>query len=575
MKSLYQSFVILFVVSVFAYSCSSSTSTNNTAVTASIPHLEKRGNVTQLIVDDKPFLALAGELHNSSSSSTEYMKEIWPKLKEIGLNTVLAVISWEQIEPEEGTFDFSTVDDLIRDARSNQMKVVILWFGSWKNGISSYQPTWVKKDTERFPLIKTKDGGSLNILSTMGTETMQADAKAYAALMKHVREIDFDRTVIMTQIENEVGLHGHTRDYHPEAVKRFNEPVPEKLISYLTTNKDKLLPEMLAAWNVAGAKTSGTWEEVFGTSDYTDELFMAWNYATYLNFITEAGKAEYPIPAFVNAWIVQPQDKHPGDYPSGGPQAQNHDVWRAGAPSIDILTPDIYLPVFPSILRMYSRSGNPVFIPESSAGINGAANAVFAIGEMGAIGYSPFGIESRGYVSSNTGIVTSADASKDINPFTFAYRQMQAMSSKILEHQATGTIRAAWLKENNPVIHEVILTLGDYNVKVGLRKARGSSALPPIGYAMVMMEGKGEYLVMGHDVDVTFEPVDGKQTAGLSKVQEGYIVDGEWQAERWLNGDEIQLRYDLLEAQKINQSGQGLRFRGNNPKLQKVWLFNY
>jgi hypothetical protein len=345
-------------------------------------------------------------------------------------------------------------------------------------------------------------------------------------------------------------------------------------MAYLAANKDKLLPELQSAWNAAGGKTSGTWAEVFGKGDYTDELFMAWNYANYLNAVTESGKAEHPVPAFVNAWIVQPQDRHPGDYPSGGPQAQNHDIWRAGASAVDILSPDIYLPDFPTILKMYSRSGNPVFIPESSAGINGAANAVYAIGELGAIGYSPFGIESRGYVSSTTGIVTAADASKDINPFTYAYRQMAAMSPLILGHQAKGTIRAAWLKENNPSVPETVFTLGDYKVKVELRKTRNSSVVPPVGYAMVMMEGKDDYVVMGQDVDVTFEPVNGK-TAGLAKVQEGDFIDNQWVAERWLNGDEIQLRYDLLEAQKINQSGQGLRFRGNNPKLQRVWLYAY
>jgi len=538
-----------------------------------VPHLEKRGNVTQLIAEGKPFLILGGELHNSSSSSTAYMKNIWQKLKSVGLNTVLAVVSWEQVEPEEGVFDFSVLDDLIRDARANDMKLVVLWFGSWKNGISSYQPMWVKKDTVRFPLVRTKSGATLNILSTVGEQTMQADAKVYAAMLRHIAKVDAERTVLMVQVENEVGLHGDTRDYHPEAVKKFNGSVPDELMSYLVANRERLLPELQKAWKAAGQKTSGTWREVFGSNDYTDELFMAWQYATFMNAMAEAGKKEYSIPAFVNAWIVQPQDKRPGDYPSGGVQAHVHDIWRAGAPAIDMLCPDIYLPDFPEVLQLYSRAGNPVFIPESAAGINGAANAVYAVGACGAMGYSPFGIESHGYVSSNTGIVTANDVSKDVSPFAHAYRQLASISSDILEHQANGTIGAAWLRRDKPSTTETTLTLGDYKVKVELRKTRGSSKLPAVGYALVMMKNSDEFVVMGRDVDVTFEPVDGKRVAGLAKVQEGDVVNGKWTAERWLNGDEIQLRYDLLAARKINQSGQGLRFVGEQPKLQRVWLY--
>jgi regulator of sigma D len=538
-----------------------------------MPRLEKRGSVTQLIVDGRPYLALAGELHNSSSSSMVYMQQIWPKIKAIGLNTVLAVISWEQVEPQEGSFDFSTVDDLIKGAEQHGMKVVLLWFGSWKNGISSYQPAWVKADQTRFPLVRTKDGAMLNILSTMGKATMEADAKAYTALMQHIKETDVKRTVIMVQMENEVGLHGDTRDYQPEAVAKFNAPVPQELMAYLTANKTHLLPELRAAWEAAGSRIAGTWQEVFGATDYTDELFMAWNYATYMNTITAAGKAIYPLPVFVNAWIVQPADKHPGDYPSGGPQAQNHDIWRAGAPSIDILSPDIYLPDFPSILKLYSRNNSPVFIPESAAGINGAANAVYAFGEMNAIGYSPFGIEEHGYVGGG-GVVSDADALQDDHALSFTYKQLASLSGLILKHQASGTIRGAWLREADPAVPETSFVMGNYKVKVELRKTRNSTALPPVGYALLMMESPNEFLVMGHEVDVNFSPADGMGITAPAKVQEGSIVDGKWMAERWLNGDEIQLRYDLLQAAKDGQSGQGLRFR-TDAKLQKVWLFNY
>ena len=359
---------------------------DKSSASAPAPHLEKRGNVTQLIVKGQPYLALSCELMNSSSSSREYMVPHWDALKQAGINTVLAVVSWEQLEPQEGKFDFTVVDDLITDARAHDMKLVLLWFGSWKNGVSSYHPIWVKKDAARFPSAQTKDGKTLPILSTLGTATAEADGKAYAAMMQHVKEIDAnEQTVIMIQMENEVGLHGYTRDWCPAANAALAGPVPQQLMDYLVKHKDSLLPETLSAWKNSNFRTSGTWEEVFGKNDRTDEIFMAWNYASYMNKVSAAGKEVYNLPTFVNAWIVQPEDTRPGNYPSGGPQAQNHDIWRAAAPAIDILSPDIYLTDYPNLLRMYARNGNPVFVPESRAGQEGAANAAFTIGEMPSI----------------------------------------------------------------------------------------------------------------------------------------------------------------------------------------------
>ena len=229
------------------------------------PHLEKRGPVTQLIVKGEPYLALASELRNSSATSPAYMEPLWDNLKEGGMNTVLAVVQWEQVEPVEGQFDFTVVDEMIKAARAHDLKLCVLWFGSWKNGMSSYHPVWVKKDNNRFPLALTKEGKKLPILTTLGEETVAADAKAYAELMKHIKKIDAaEQTVIMIQMENEVGLHGYARDYCPAANAAFAGPVPAELIQWLSAHKDSLLPETREAWENSGCKTSGTWEEVFG-----------------------------------------------------------------------------------------------------------------------------------------------------------------------------------------------------------------------------------------------------------------------------------------------------------------------
>ncbi len=545
-----------------------------TTAAAPAPHLEKRGEVTQLIVGGKPYLALACELKNSSASSREYMSQRWAQLKQAGINTVLAVVTWEQLEKEEGKYDFSVVDALVEDARANDLKLAILWFGSWKNGVSSYHPVWVKKDAARFPSALTKDGKTLPILSTLGEATAKADGKAYAAMMKHLKEIDSaEQTVVMIQMENEVGLHGYTRDYCPAANAAFAGQVPSELIAYLSAHKDSLLPETLAAWKNSGYRTSGTWEEVFGKNDRTDEIFMAWNYASYLNTVSAAGKAEYNLPTFVNAWIVQPEDRRPGNYPSGGPQAQNHDIWRAAAPAIDILSPDIYLADYPTLLRMYARNGNPVFVPESRAGQNGAANAAFTIGEMGGIGYSPFGFDVDALSPSNA-------------TFSEFYRKADAASEVILEAQAEGRIRAAWLKGSDPVRLKDEVTLGDYRicfelVSSGRRNGGapqltgGTYAPDAIGYAIAIQESEDSYLFLGSNVRITFLPKEGNDIVGLAKVTEGDYKDGKWVEGRWLNGDEIQLRYDLLYAVDEGFSGQGINFGTPQPGFVKVQLYNY
>lgn len=537
------------------------------------PHLEKRGRVTQLIVDGQPYLALAGELHNSSASSLDYLSPILPKLRSMHLNTVLAVVSWDQFEPKEGTFDYTLIDGLLKEARRNDLKVAVLWFGSWKNGTSRYQPDSVKSDTARFPLIRNKDGKPIEILSTLSDNTREADAKAFAALMKHIKQVDSrDRTVIMIQMQNEVGVIGDSRDRSPAANAAFASAVPKELTDYLQTHKETLRPELRKLWDAQGNKTSGTWEQLFGASAQTDEIFQAWQYARFCNRVTEAGKSEYALPTFVNAWIVQPEDKGPGDYPTGGPQAHVHDLWLAGAPKIDILAPDIYLPDFPGIVKMYHEKDRGFFVPESRAGVGGAANAYYAIGAAGSIGYSPFGIDDR---EEPNGAIPQA------------YSVLSYLAPQILEHQAKGSIAAAWLTREKQSEN---IVLGNYTVNVNLRtQRRAPGAVPEAGYALILNTGPDEYLISGADVQVTFSASNAPEgtIVGVKSVREimrssaggsslmSKSSSPTWIEGRLLNGDEVQLRYDLSEAAKENQSGVGLRFNAGAPGIQRITLYQY
>jgi hypothetical protein len=548
-------------------------------VARAVPHLEKRGQATQLIVDGKPFLVLAGELSNTVSSDSERMNAVWPALAaKVHLNTILTGVSWDWIEPEEGKYDFSLVDHLIESARLNNVHIVWIWFASWKNGLSSFAPAWVKAQQDRFPRAQIRGGKTIETLSALSRNNLEADARAFAALMRHTREVDHSQRVVMVQVENEVGILGDARDRSAAANQAFAEPVPHQLTDYLTKHRQDLLPEFKEVWEAAGAKSSGTWEEVFGKGVKADEIFQGWNYARYLNAVAEFGKAQYPIPMFVNAWIVQPQDKGPGDYPSGGPQAHLHDVWRAGAPALDLLCPDIYVADFPAVTAQYTRNDNTLFVPESAAGALGAANAFYAIGQHHAIGYSPFGIDNLTRIWGGgpdapqpTGVMPDLETS----PFSVAYKMLGQLAPSILEHQAKGTIAAAWLNKQNP---DRQIQLGGYTLNVGLQRNRRTPDVVPdaTGYAIFMATGPDEFLLAGDYVQVTFTPnTPGPPIAGIAHQENGRFEDGKWVVTRYLAGDDSVLRYDIAKVADMGQSGSGVRLSAPERGIQKVKLYRY
>lgn len=547
-----------------------------TKIKNDIPHLQKQGTATQLIVDGKPFLILGGEVSNTASSSLEYMNTVWPSLNKMNLNTVLVAVAWGWVEPEEGKFDFSLVDGLLEGARSHNLKVVFLWFGSWKNGISSFVPAWVKANQEKFPRVQVKSGKSIEVLSTLSETNREYDTRAYTAFMRHIREVDSKKnTVLMIQLQNEVGILGDSRDRSKPANEAFVKAVPKELVNYLIKHKDSLLPEIRKVWETAGFKTIGTWEEVFGTTPATDELFMAWNYSQYMDKMAAAGKAEYPLPVFTNSWIVQPEDKGPGDYPSGGAEPLTLEVWKAGAPNIDINAPDIYLPNFDEWVALFNRNGNPLFVPESRGDLGGAANAFYAIGQHAAIGYSPFGIDNTArLLALRPGSEVKTPEEPENLPLPKAYETLKQLSPVILENQGKGTIAAAWLTSEKQAKE---IQLGNYKLSVEVwRNRRNPEQAAKIGYGIFIAVGPDEYLISGCDIKVTFTPTTpGPRIAGLASVEAGKFENGRWIPGRKLSGDDILLRYDLGAAADVNQSGSGIQIRGLTHNIQWVKLYRY
>jgi len=514
-------------------------------------YLKKKGTIQQIYVENKPFLILGGELGNSSASSSEHMQSIWPKLKTMNINTVLAPVYWELMEPEEGKFDFALVDELIQNAKRQDMKLIFLWFGAWKNSMSCYAPQWIKKDVKQFPRALSKNGIAQEILSPFSENTLSADVKAFKALMKHIKEIDEKaQTVIMIQVENEIGMLPDAREYSNLANTAFKAPVPAPFFTYLNNNRNNLLPEIKDAWIKNGSKNKGNWEEVFGEGLATDEIFMAWYYAVFINKLADEGKAVYNIPMYLNAALNYKNGAKPGEYPSAGPLPHIMDVWKAGAPNIDLLSPDFYNPNFKYWNDLYVRLNNTLFIPEIKFEQGVAAKAFYALGHYSAMGFSPFSIE-------NGGETLNSEISN-------GYKLLQQLGSVVLKYQGTNAIDG-FLMDKNSLKEEI--RFGDYiltfshDLNLGWSSKSKEESWPITG-ALVIQIAADEFIVAGTGVVVTFKTGQATSRAGIIQIDEGGFKDGVWKPKSRLNGDE-------------NHQGRHLRIPEGTYSIQKVKLYTY
>lgn len=556
------------LVSLFAVSAN--------AQTRPIAHLADTGHGVQLIVDGEPFIMLSGEIHNSSTGSSHYMKDIWQRMADKNMNSIIAATSWELIEPEEGKFDFTLVDEMILGCRKAGLRLAVLWFGSWKNGKSTYVPGWVKNDTKRFPLAVNKNGEKDNTVSALGENTMKADAKAFAALMRHIREIDEEyRTVILVQVENEIGtLSGlyrgasgvFQRDYSPLAEKAWKKGVPAELTQYLKAHEAELQPAVAEAWAANGRRMSGSWEEVFGPSVMTakvdwqneypylaEELFNVWNYAKYVGYIAEQGKKEYPLPMYVNSWLKQ-NAEGPGNYPSGGPQPHVYDIWRAAAPAIDFYSPDIYaVQYYDYVCSAFSTQGNPLFIPETQSTPAGAARAFYTFGKYNAQCYAPFGIDGGGGVLS---------ADRNDKSFDKTYDMLGNLMPYLKKY--CGTEDAAGLfidadKDTDSVqMGRFTITARPFStarfaevagVNVGEQGTASSSAAGFIIFRLA----EDEFLIAGGigdcGISVSGTPSKKGNVVGLERLDEISFDENGHMLRHRLNGDEASLGFRVREGE--------------------------
>lgn len=500
------------------------------ALAADAPALVKRDGRFALMVDGKPFFVLGGQINNSSSWPST-LPDVWPTLTGMHANTMEAPIYWEQMEPSPGQFDFSTVDALVTGARQHNLRMVLLWFGTWKNGEDHYVPEWIKAHPEKYPRMINERGDPVQVLSANSEVNLEADKAAFRALMHHLKEIDGEQhTVIMVQVENESGAIDAVRDHSPAAEKQFDGQVPAALVKAL-------------------GKHAGTWREVFGAD--ADEDFQAYAVAHYISEVAAAGKAEMQLPMYCNVWMQYPHgyrirgwDRPGFDYPSGGPAQPVLDIWKATATHIAMIGPDIYTSdtkAFNEILAAYHRPDNPAWIPETGLGDPFAKGVFYDMG-AGGIGYSPFATDQTGW---------SLEPGELPKLHTENYKLLEPMDRDLAEWIFEGKLHTATEEVGQT---ETSIELGRWRAEIGFgdRQRDGEHApgtADQMGRVLIAQIDPDTFMVAGFDSRVTLRLADGASGhAQILRAEEGRYENGEWRSLRILNGDQtdrgINLRHD-------------------------------
>jgi hypothetical protein len=515
--------------------------TTAVAFAAEAPRFVEKDGRWALLVDGQPYLMLGGQVHNSSAWPSE-LPAVWKSLAELHANTVEAPVYWEQMEPQPGKFNWENVDAIVNGAREHNLHVILLWFGTWKNGNMHYVPQWIKADTRRYPRVTRADGELIDVLSANSRSNLEADKTAFSALMRHLKTLDEnEHTILLVQVENESGIIGGPRDFSPESNKEFAGQVP---------------PEMLSAAH----KQPGTWSEVFRGD--ADELFQLYHQARYVNEIAAAGKAEFDIPIYMNVWLSYPPAEAPErrisipgiQYPSGGAVQRWVGLWRALAPSINAIAPDIYgddAGFVHEVLGAYHRPDNPLLVPEIAKTDPFAKYDFSALGE-GAVGIAPFGVDPRGW-----NILGGSAATGHARNFALLAPMVREIAKLNFEGKLKTSIE-------QPGAAQQELDFGDWKATISYGYPQPDGRRPPgnsdaQGTALIAQLGPNEFLVTGIDASVSFhlpERLPGMRMQILS-AEEGSYQNGVWKPVRLWNGDE---------------TDRGLQFHADDPVVIRIRL---
>jgi hypothetical protein len=486
-----------------------------------MPRLVKENGAFQLLVDDRPFIILGIQTHNSSGYPGE-LERTWPLAKRLNVNTIEIPIQWQTVEPVEGKFDFSVVDGLVSGARNANVRLILAWFGGFKNAAMHFAPAWVKEDIRKYPRMIDQTGSPMRTLATHVDSTIDADARAFAAFMRHLKQIDGEQhTVIAVQVENEAGVLGTDRDHSENANRLFADRVPGEVLKAFGTGK------------------TGTWTEVFGP--HANETFAAYYQARYLNRVAEAGRKEYALPLFLNAWTdIQDGFYEPGfSHPSGGPTTRMLPLYKAIVPAIDWISPDIYKRNYVQYLEEatpYSRPDNPLFIPETGRDLVFCKSMFHVIGDLKGIGVSVFGVEGG---DDNSAIPES------LQDLAATYRIVAGAMPLLTAAKKYGKLLSAVEQDGAAT---VVLDFGEYEamaqfgpMNYGYGGARAAGTPRKSGRVFIGQTAPDEFVVAGLDATISFRGPYGsaKPRADFVSAEEGRYEAGEWKPRRQLSGDQI------------------------------------
>jgi len=490
-----------------------------------LPRLVEKDGRHALLVDGAPFLILGVQAGNSSAWPA-LLPKVWPAVEFVHANTLEVPVYWEQFEPQPGVFDSSVVDTLLAEARTHHVRLVLLWFGTWKNGSAHYLPLWMKADPARYPRVLGPDGRRVDSPSPHSAAALAADTRAFRAFLGHLREADRDHTVILVQVENEPGTWNSVRDFGPEAEKLFAGPVPAELLRALGRS----------------AAAGADWRAAFGPD--ADEYFHAWSVARFIGEVAAAGKAEYPLPLYVNVALRDPLNPPPAtQYESGGATDNVIPIWKAAAPAIDLLAPDIYQPDgahYLKVLDLYARPDNALFVPET-IGLGPLTRYCFSALDRGAIGWSPFGIDYTHYAASPIGAPVLNE--EKLTPLALNFRLLGPIAREVARLNFAGRARTA-VEEKDSLVQTLPFGRWTAIVKHGVpglgygREPKGNPE--PIGRALVAQLGDDEFLVAGLFCRVDFQPAAAPAGAQREfvRVEEVRYENDRAELVRYWNGDE-------------------------------------